>query len=109
MDIKSTLAMGDQVSLTRTNARHFNSSGITGEPLSSKENNFSDLMLSKIDNVNEAHTEVNELYQAMLTDPDSVNSDQITIAMKEAEMSLSLTKAVIDKAVSAYKEIINLR
>lgn len=110
MDINSlNIAVGDQVSLKRTSSRHMNSEGITGDPLKSSKETFSDMLTSKLDNVNEGQNEVNALYEALMTDPDSVSSDQITIAMAEAEMALGLTKAVVDKAVSAYKEIINLR
>jgi flagellar hook-basal body complex protein FliE len=108
MDINS-LASGDQVILKRTSTRHMDSNGTTGNSLNSAGKSFSDLLLSKVDNVNEKQTEVNGLYEAMITDPDSVSSDQVTIAMAEAEMALGLTKAVVDKAVSAYKEIINLK
>ncbi|MDC7222601.1 MAG: flagellar hook-basal body complex protein FliE [Spirochaetales bacterium] len=108
MDVNN-IAAGDQIVLKRTSTRHMNSQGISGDSVNSEGKSFSDLLLSKVDNTNERQTEVNELYEAMLTDPDSVSSDQITIAMAEAEMALGLTKAVVDKAVAAYKEIINLR
>jgi flagellar hook-basal body complex protein FliE len=110
MDIKSVnIAMGDQVTLKRTSSRHMNSEGITGDPVNSSKKSFSDLLISRLDAVNAGQTEVNGLYEALMTDPDSVSSDEITIAMAEAQMALGLTKAVVDKAVSAYKEIINLR
>ncbi len=109
MDVKNVAAMGDQVVLKRTSTRHFNSEGVTGDPVNAGKSSFSDLLISRLDRVNEGQTHVNELYEAMITDPDSVSSDQVTIAMAEAEMALGLTKAVVDKAVSAYKEIINLR
>ena len=108
MDVKN-IAAGDQVVMKRTSTRHFNSEGITGDPVNADKGGFADLLASRLDRVNEGQTQVNELYEAMLTDPESVSSDQITIAMAEAEMALGLTKAVVDKAVSAYKEIINLR
>ncbi|MDC7220167.1 MAG: flagellar hook-basal body complex protein FliE [Spirochaetales bacterium] len=110
MDVKN-MALGDQVVLKRTSTRHMNSEGTTGNPVNATAGgkSFAELMVSKLDNVNEGQNQVNELYEAMMTDPDSVSSDQITIAMAEAEMALGLTKAVVDKAVSAYKEIINLR
>lgn len=103
------IAVGDQVSIKRSSLRHMNSAGLTGEPLGEEGKSFSQLLVSRLDSFNDAQTNVNELYQAMLTDPESINSDQLTVAMAEAEMALGLTKAVVDKAVSAYKEIINLR
>jgi flagellar hook-basal body complex protein FliE len=108
MDVKN-IARGDQVVLKRTSSRHMDSQGVTGNPVSAKESGFADLLVSRVDRVNEGQTRVNELYKTMMIDPDSVSSDQVTIAMAEAEMALGITKAVVDKAVSAYKEIINLR
>ncbi len=108
MDVKN-VALGDQIVLKRTSARHMDSRGVTGNPVNSEGMSFSDMLISRLDRVNDGQTKVNELYEAMMTDPDSVTSDQLTIAMAEAEMALGLTKAVVDKAVSAYKEIINLR
>jgi flagellar hook-basal body complex protein FliE len=45
----------------------------------------------------------------MVTDPTSVNVEDVTIALAEANLSLSMTKAVVDRALAAYREIINVR
>ena len=47
--------------------------------------------------------------QAMVTDPDSVDVHEVTIALAEANLALSITKAVADRALRAYQEIINVR
>ena len=45
----------------------------------------------------------------MITDPDSVDVHDVTIALAEANLALSMTKAVVDRALAAYREIINVR
>jgi flagellar hook-basal body complex protein FliE len=50
-----------------------------------------------------------EMAQAMITDPDSVDIHDVTIALAEANLSLSMTKAIMDRAIRAYQEIVNLR
>ena len=45
----------------------------------------------------------------MLTDPNSVDIHDITLASAKATLSLSITKELMDRAIRAYKEIINVR
>jgi flagellar hook-basal body complex protein FliE len=49
------------------------------------------------------------LAQQMITDPDAVDVHTVTIALAEANLALSMTKAVVDRALAAYREIINVR
>ena len=111
MGIFSTeMLRGDLIQMRRTDPRHFNENGMNGlavQPAEGKD--FGSLLMSKLDEVNQAQTEVNRLNELMLTNPDQVNADEITIAMAKAEMAIGITKAVVDKAVAAYKDIINMR
>jgi flagellar hook-basal body complex protein FliE len=50
-----------------------------------------------------------DLSQAMVTDPNSVNVEDVTIALADANLALSMTKAIVDRALAAYREIINVR
>ena len=45
----------------------------------------------------------------MIIDPESVDPHDVTIAMAKANTALALTKAVVDKSLRAYKEIISIR
>ena len=49
------------------------------------------------------------LSQKMVTDPGSVNVEDVTIALADANLALSMTKAIVDRALAAYREIINIR
>ena len=50
-----------------------------------------------------------DLFVKMITEPDSVEVHDVTIAMAKANMSLQMTKSIVDGAVKAYKDIINMR
>jgi flagellar hook-basal body complex protein FliE len=50
-----------------------------------------------------------DLTQRMITAPDSVDVHDVTIALAEANLAISMTKAIVDRALTAYREIINVR
>ena len=118
--IDPTQALGDVVKLARTNPRHL---GGIGEPAavagaafpgtagaaSSVEQKFGDLLMGALGSVNDSQVTAMNLSQKMITDPTSVNVEDVTIAMADANLALSMTKAIVDRALAAYREIINIR
>jgi flagellar hook-basal body complex protein FliE len=50
-----------------------------------------------------------DLTETMLTDPDSVDIHDVTVAIAEANLALSMTKAIMDRAIRAYQQVINTR
>lgn len=113
MSILNTLSnnqvVGDLIDLKRTNSLHLNMNGEKAPLTNGDGVSFEEMMLEAINSVNSDQIESTNLMQQMITNPDSVDTHDITIAMAKAEMSLNVTKAVIDRAVSAYKEITSLR
>ena len=107
-------AVGDIVKMARTDPRHL--AGI-GEVLASEqdaaasgaEQKFGDLLLGALGSVNDSQLNAMNLSQKMVTDPKSVNVEQVTIALADANLALSMTKAIVDRALAAYREIINIR
>ena len=112
-------AMGDIVKLARTNPRHL---GGIGEPAAAAgaafpaaqtgatvEQKFGDLLLGALGSVNDSQLTAMNLSQKMVTDPSSVNVEDVTIALADANLALSMTKAIVDRALAAYREIINIR
>jgi len=109
-------AMGNVVRLARTDPRHL--AGI-GEALSATaspsaagggiEQKFGDLLLGALGDVNQSQLKAMDLSQRMITDPASVNVEDVTIALADANLALSMTKAIVDRALAAYREIINVR
>ena len=119
--IDPTQAVGDIVKLARTNPRHL---GGIGEPAvaagaafpggqagatSAAEQKFGDLLLGALGTVNDSQLTAMNLSQRMVTDPASVNVEDVTIALADANLALSMTKAIVDRALAAYREIINIR
>ncbi len=112
--IDPSQAVGDVVKLARTDPRHLagvgeetqaGAAGQAGGP----ESTFGNLLLSALGSVNQDQLTAMDLSQKMITDPQSVNVEDVTIALAEANLSLSMTKAIVDRALAAYREIINVR
>ncbi len=99
-------AFGDVVKMARTDPRHF--AGIGEETVKTKgaEQAFGDLLFGALSNVNASQLKGMELTQQMITDPDSVDVHDVTIALAEANLALSMTKAIVDRALTAYREIV---
>ncbi|MBT3275967.1 MAG: flagellar hook-basal body complex protein FliE [Spirochaetales bacterium] len=98
---------GDAINLTRTNSKHFG--GVNDTQESGKTGDFGAMLMKAINGVNQMELESNRLSTQMVTDPDSVEAHDVTIAMAQANLAVSLTKAVVDKALQAYSSIINMR
>ncbi|MDA3849884.1 MAG: flagellar hook-basal body complex protein FliE [Spirochaetaceae bacterium] len=104
------MVRGDFFQLNRSSTLHLDENGDFGSPVIPESGkDFGSLLMGKLDEVSNAQGEVNRLSELMLTNPDAVDVDDITVAMAEAEMTIGLTKAVVDKAVQAYKDIVNMR
>jgi flagellar hook-basal body complex protein FliE len=105
------LATGDIVKLARTNPLHLAGAGeaLAAQKDGGIEGKFGDMLMSALGGVNDSQLNAMSLSQKMVTDPNSVNVEDVTIALADANMALSMTKAIVDRALSAYREIINIR
>ncbi len=106
--LSSNQVSGDLIDIKRTNPLHLDSNGIQ-VPFDNKGVSFEEMMLEAVNGVNSDQMNSASLMEQMVTNPDSVDTHDLTIALAKADMSLNVTKAVIDKAVAAYKEITSLR
>ncbi len=102
-------AYGDVVKLARTDPRHIPGKGEGAPAAAGPEQSFGNLLFGALGSVNDSQLKSMELTQQMVTNPDSVNVHDVTIALAEANLSLSMTKAIVDRALAAYREIINIR
>jgi len=78
-------------------------------PAEASEGSFGGMFLQALGQVNAQQLRAQDLSQALITDPESVDIHDVTIALAEANLSLSMAKAVIDRAIRAYREIVNIR
>lgn len=108
MFISAQQATGHEVTMLRNNPKHIDphppAAGSKGP-----EQSFGDLFINAFNDVNNIQTTASSLAQQMITDPDSVNVHDVTIAAAEANMAISMTKGIVDRALQAYREIINTR
>lgn len=101
-------ARGHVVQMAQTNAKHLNSNGeMAGQPAG--ESRFADKVTDALERVSGQQMEAAALFEKMLTHPDSVETQDVTIAMAQAEMSLNITKTIVDRAVKAYNDITTMR
>lgn len=112
-----------QLQMTRTNVAHTGRtelSEIAGAPQnsipSSAENSiektrrsFQDYLIEAMSSMNQQQLDVSGLSEKLVTDPDSVDVHDVTIAMSKARMSLNLAQTVIDRLVTGWNEISTTR
>ncbi len=70
---------------------------------------FEDALLSAMEGVDAYQAKGEDLLQRMIVDPDSVDAQDVTIAMAEANLSLNLAKTILSRVVTAWKDVINTR
>lgn len=109
--------------MNRTEAAHTGVSklsDIAGAPLNSISNaaensvertrrSFEDYLVEAFQTMNQQQIAVSDLQQQVITDPESVDLHDVTIAMSKARMSLNLAQSVIDRLVQGWSEITTTR
>ncbi len=70
---------------------------------------FEQTLLEAFDKVNGAQQRTDAISQQLITDPDSVDVHDVTIAMAEASLSLNIAQTVIDRVVKSWNEITTTR
>ena len=74
-----------------------------------RSGSFADAMLGALDKVSAHQQFASNLNQAAFLDPDSVNPEDVSIAMARASMSLNITRNVLNRVVQSWRDIINTR
>ena len=70
---------------------------------------FGKMVLDALGQTNNQIIDSQLLQQQAVVSPDSVDPSTLVVSLLKADMSLSLSKAVIDRATAAYKELTTLR
>ena len=102
---------GYKFSLKTTNPMHY-SSGVSANRAPQEGDiisQFGTMFQMAIDSVNDKQIEADGLIIEAGTKPDQVNISDVMNSIAEAELSLSMTKAVVDRAIRAYQEISTMR
>lgn len=103
--------------LNRTNAAHLGDKplGVTGfisgleSEKSEKKGKFETYLLEAVEKLNGQQTDVDKLQEKLITEPDSVDIHDVTIAMAKAQMSITLAQTVVDRVISGWTNLSQTR
>lgn len=87
-------------------------SGIAGTDKDTKKTertSFSNYLIDAANYVNDTQQASSSMVEKLVTDPDSVDVQDVTIAMAEANLSLSIAQTVIERVTKAWSEITSTR
>lgn len=70
---------------------------------------FDDYLINAVNKMNDQQMNVADIEQKLITEPESVDIHDVTVAMAKARMSLNLAKTVIDRLVQGWSEITTTR
>jgi len=104
----SKQVIGDEVKLFKTHLNHI-SDVIQVEEEDGVEKSFGKLLMNALKKVNDLQIKSDELTTKMIVSPDEVNIHDVMIAAQKAQLSLNFVKAIRDRVIRAYQEIMNMR
>jgi flagellar hook-basal body complex protein FliE len=81
----------------------------TGADMAVRSGTFEKAMLQALDRVSGDQQRASELARQAVTDPDSVDIQDITIAQAKANMSLGIARNVLNRLVQGWRDLINTR
>jgi flagellar hook-basal body complex protein FliE len=99
---------GHELTLARTDPRHY-AGRLDPQAAGSRDGTFASLLMDSLESVNSQQQTADNLSVRAIVDPESVNPHDVTIAAAKANLSLSITKSVVDRVIQAYREIQNVR
>ncbi|MDR0376454.1 MAG: flagellar hook-basal body complex protein FliE [Spirochaetaceae bacterium] len=83
--------------------------GKIGAESALRSGSFEDVMLRALDTVSGEKQFADALIQQAVIDPESVDTHDITIAQAKANMSLNITRTILNRIVQGWRDIINTR
>jgi flagellar hook-basal body complex protein FliE len=112
MNIGNMGASGDIVRLAVSQPGHLSGKVHEGEDKLDPQisgQSFTSVLANALTETSDLEQSANALSQQFITDPESVDVHDVTIALGKANLAVSVTKSVVDGALKAYREIINIR
>jgi flagellar hook-basal body complex protein FliE len=80
-----------------------------GAENTTKDGLFSETLLKAMDKVSAYQKHHQYLVEQAILEPDSVNVEDISMAEARANMSLNITRTILNRVVQAWKDVINNR
>ncbi|MCL2762278.1 MAG: flagellar hook-basal body complex protein FliE [Treponema sp.] len=81
----------------------------TGADAVTRSGTFEQAMLQALDGVSNKQNYASSLVQEAIINPDAVDAHDVTIAQGMANMSLSITRNVLNRLVQGWRDLINTR
>lgn len=100
---------GDVVKMALTNPKHLDGGMKSSLLAEAGGDGFGEMVAEAIGRVSERQAAANDTFERMITNPDEVEIHDVTTAMATAEMGIRLTKAIVERAVKAYNDIVQMR
>ncbi len=108
--------MISDLQMTRTNAVHMGNGPLSGLAQTSKTNegiankgSFDSFLIDAMSSMNDQQVYAGDISEQVILDPDSVDIHDVTIAMAEANLSLTLANTVVSRVTQAWSEITTTR
>lgn len=101
----------NNINLVKKNPLHFDVNLFSSKN-TAKNNDiktFKDVLINTITDVNKSQLNVPRVMEQAIFRPSSIDVHDFVIAMSKANMNLSILKAVVERGVKAYQDIINIR
>ncbi len=102
-------AQGYKVQMLATDPRHYGTPILKDRESDVVVGEFSRMLKSALQTVNDKQVSADHLIIQAGVAPDTVDVHDVANALAQADMSLSFTKAVVDRMVRAYQDITTAR
>jgi len=99
---------GHELTLARTDPRHY-TGRLDPEQGRAQSGTFASMLVDSLNTVNAQQQTADALAVQAVVDPENVNTHDVTIAAAKANLSLSITRSIVDRVIQAYREIQNVR
>lgn len=105
----NNIAQGYKVNLEASHPSHYTTAFGKREVKGDLVGSFGQMLEKALDDVNTKQVKADNLVVQAGISPDSVEVHDVMNSIAQAELSLNLTKAITDRVVRAYQELINMR
>jgi flagellar hook-basal body complex protein FliE len=109
MFLRPDQVSGHIIELARTHPKHLGSTLAPIKEDEGPEKSFGEVLIKAFNDVNDLQVKTVTMSEQMMTEPDAVDVHDVMIAVAEANLALSMTKTIVDRALRAYREIVAVR
>jgi flagellar hook-basal body complex protein FliE len=109
MYLNANQVTGQVIDLKKTSPLHFDSALKKQPAAQGPEGSFGDVLLKAFDDVDNLQHQTETLSTQMITDPSEVSVEDVMVSMAESNLAINMAKTIVNRAIQAYKDLINVR